>query len=127
MSKKMDEKMFWAIKTLLAGGATSASIADYYHIGLSTVGRVKASENLTEYHNILAAMYATKKGEPKEEPVKKTEPQVVEHRQTVTVQATHYTEAEIRKHTEQLELISRKMSAMLDIMNSLLGCWKTEN
>ena len=40
--------------------------------------------------------------------------QVIEHRQTVTVQATHYMMQEMKKTNELLELISRKLAFIVD-------------
>ena len=127
MTRKMNDKLFWAIKTMLAGGATISETAEFFELGHATVSRVKASENMTEYHNILAATCAKQKAQAKPvEPVNAPATQVVEHRQSVTVQATHYMESELRKQTEALELISRKLTATLDAVNALLGCWKND-
>lgn len=40
--------------------------------------------------------------------------QVIEHRQTVTVQATHYMMQEMKKTNELLDLISRKLTFIVD-------------
>ena len=45
------------------------------------------------------------------------QPQVVEHRQTVTIQATHYMMQEMKKTNELLELISRKLTFIVDQLN----------
>ena len=42
------------------------------------------------------------------------QPQVVEHRQTVTIQATHYMMQEMKRTNELLELISRKLTFFVD-------------
>ena len=42
------------------------------------------------------------------------QPQIVEHRQTVTVQANHYMMQEMQKTNELLELISRKLTFIVD-------------
>lgn len=42
------------------------------------------------------------------------QPQVIEHRQTVTVQATHYMMQEMKKTNELLDLISRKLAFIVD-------------
>lgn len=129
---KMTDRLFWAVKTMINGGATINETAEFFKLGLSTVGRVKASENMREYHNILAAMYAKKKTKPQDKPeapattkpdVNPPAPQVVEQR--VTVQATRYMESEMHKMTEALELISRKLTATLEAVEALLECWKS--
>ena len=128
----MDDKLFWAIKTMLAGKATYPEIAKYFDIGTSTVARVKNAENYDEYLAMIHAMYAKKKksqAEPEKAPETAKAPeapahQVIEHRQNVTVQATHYMESELRKQTETLELISRKLTATLEAVTAMLEIWK---
>ena len=51
------------------------------------------------------------------QPAQPTQPQVVEHRQTVTIQATHYMMQEMKKTNELLELISRKLTFIVDQLN----------
>ena len=53
---KIDENMFWTVKTLTKGGATIPEIADFLKISTSTVSRIRASESLQEYKNQLAAI-----------------------------------------------------------------------
>ena len=49
-----------------------------------------------------------------QQPTPAQQPQVVEHRQTVTIQATHYMMQEMKRTNELLELISRKMAFIVD-------------
>ena len=49
-----------------------------------------------------------------QQPDPPAQPQVVEHRQTVTIQATHYMMQEMKKTNELLELISRKLAFIVD-------------
>ena len=49
-----------------------------------------------------------------QQPAPAQQPQVVEHRQTVTIQATHYMMQEMKRTNELLELISRKMAYIVD-------------
>ena len=51
------------------------------------------------------------------QPAQPTQPQVVEHRQSVTIQATHYMMQEMKKTNELLELISRKLTFIVDQLN----------
>ena len=41
----------------------------------------------------------------------------MEHRQSVTIQATHYMMQEMKKTNELLELISRKLTFIVDQLN----------
>ena len=132
---KVDERLFNAVKTLLAGGATYNECADYMNIGTTAVGRISSAENFTEYKSMLAAIalsarektQAAKKAEQKKayqkaEPEKKPEPEavkdskpvavpekIVEHRYDVTVQTTHYMSQKLDKIEELLKGISQKM------------------
>ena len=132
--KKMTQNLFIAIKVLLEAGTPHTEIAEHLGVSKGTVGRVKAAETLENYLQGMRAMqavYAAKKKqkkaeqpEPQPEPQKAPEPQIVEHRQSVTMQMTHYAETELRKQTEVLELISRKLTEQIDLLNKLLDCWK---
>ena len=133
MNKKVDAKFFRVVKLMLKDGATIKECAEYFNCGEATISRIKASENLEEYWNIMAAMYAKKKAAKEAKvtavepvaPVKDPEPvkQIVEHRQSVTVQATHFMEQNQRKQIEVLELISRKLTELLDVMGKLNAKW----
>jgi len=126
MAKKMDKNLFWAIKTMLKGGATIQETAEYFQISKASVSRAKASETLEEYRSIIAAMNArnrTKKAPETDKTATETAPapaaeekpvQVVEHRQTVQIQATHFMMQEQRKTNELLELISRKLAFIVE-------------
>lgn len=125
MVRKMDEKLFKAIKIMTAGGATIPEISEYFDVSPATCSRVRAAESFQEYKNMMAAMACKRKPQekaekpqeqPEEKPQEPQEPpvQVVEHRQNVTLHATHYMECELKKQTEILELISRKLSFIVD-------------
>ena len=133
MKSKVDERMWWAVKTLLKGGSTITDAADYFMLSVNTVSRIKQSETYADYKQSLAAMHAQyrkpklarlpdkkeepQQEEPKEEPqeeVKPVEPQIIEHRQTVTVQATHYMMTEMQKTNELLTAISAKLAFIVD-------------
>ena len=127
----MTEKLFWAIKTMLNGGATITETAEFFKLGVSSVGRVKASENMQEYHAIIAAMYAKKKAAKEKlkplpveeekpttpEPVKAdvvTQTPVKPSTQTVIMRPTHELMTEMRKTNELLTLISNKLAYIVD-------------
>lgn len=119
---KVNEGIFNAVKILLEKGGTLKEVASYMGLSTFTVGIIRDSENLSEYKNTLIARNNAirakqKKPETKEQP--KDEPkeqatQVVEHRQVVTVQATHYMMQEMQKTNELLTLISRKLAFIVD-------------
>ena len=121
MQRKMDANLFRLIKLMTKDGATIPETAECFKISPATVSRVRQSENLDEYYAILAAMHTkmkekkAAKSEPKPEP----EPvkQVVEHRQSVTIQATHYMMTEMQKTNELLDLISRKLAFIVDALS----------
>ena len=161
MATKMTDKLFRAVKIMIAGGATSTEISEYFNISLSSISRVRQAESFQEYRVMQAATYgkrkpaktqdAPKQSEvvipaaqqnpmaqqnqavqqpapaqqptvfhqlpPMQQPAPAQQPQVVEHRQTVTIQATHYMMQEMKRTNELLELISRKMAFIVDQLN----------
>ena len=134
MATKMTDKLFRAVKIMIAGGATSTEISEYFNISLSSISRVRQAETFQEYRVMQAATYGKRKpaktqdapkqsevvipaapqNPPMQQPAPAQQPQVVEHRQTVTIQATHYMMQEMKKTNELLELISRKMAFIVD-------------
>lgn len=121
----MTESKYKAIKMLLNGGAMYKEAAEYMGVSEVTVYRVKASENFTEYVNMMEekTLAARKERQAKrnaqeQEQQTKTEektPEVVkEVRQTVTIQATHYMMQEMQKTNELLTLISNKLAFIVD-------------
>lgn len=132
MKTKLNEKTFRAVKLMTAGGANIAEIAECFAISSSTVSRIRTSESYEDYCSLRAAEYDQRKQERAEKARKAAEqvtpaaapqtfaapqPQVVEHRQTVTIQATHYMMQEMKKTNELLELISRKLTFIVDQLN----------
>lgn len=142
----IDFNMFISIKTLLKCGSSRKEVADHLKVGIATVDRVKSAETWEEYRNItcLRNAEALKRNKekamkkanepavkPAPEPVAEPPKQVVEHRQSITLQATHFMEQSQRKGNETLELISRKLTAIMeqqektnDLLGKLLECWK---
>ena len=134
MATKMTDKLFRAVKIMIAGGATSTEISEYFNISLSSISRVRQAESFQEYRVMQAATYGKRKPAKTQDAPKQPEqmntaaqqnpmeqqnsaaqqPQVVEHRQTVTIQATHYMMQEMKRTNELLELISRKMAYIVD-------------
>jgi transposase-like protein len=106
---KVNETVFNAIKAMTQGGATIPDCAKAFGIAHATVSRVRAAKDFAEYH-------APKKPEVKKEPETPNLPEtnVVEHRQCVTVQATHYMETKLDKCIELLTGISAKLARIID-------------
>lgn len=116
---KITLQVYNAIRLLIKGGATNGECAEYMHVSVNTVSRIRNSDSYESYKSAAKAAgwvkYGKKKEEPKQETpqeVKPEAPQIVEHRQTVTVpwQVTQ----EIRKTNELLESISRKLAFIVD-------------
>ena len=121
---KMTRQRFNAMKILFNSGAKNKEVSDAFGVSMGYASMVKASESFEEFENkrYLQTHKASKKAQAKEEPVKaETEPeennpdqQVVEHRQTVVVQASHYMLEEQKKTNELLALINNKLGAIID-------------
>jgi hypothetical protein len=119
---KVTETMFNAVKLMLRGGATLKECSEYMGISTGTVQVIKVSETFEEYKNNMflrsrksKGKWPEKKPEEKEKaPAPEQPAQVVEHRQTVTIQATHFMMEELRKTNELLTLISNKLAFVVD-------------
>ena len=117
---KMTEMQFNAIKTLLKGGASQAEASKYMGVCQNTAYYVNKAENFAEYTQTQATLMNKKRAaiNAKRAAAKKIAAevnavpaaQVVEHRQTVTVQATHYMMEEMKKTNELLTAISNKLA-----------------
>ena len=120
---RMTPNLFACIKRLLESGASMREISDYLQVGTNTIGRVRDAETYEEYKVITyertkaarAAKAGGKKAEA-EEPQEQAQPpvQVVEHRQSVTIQATHYMMEELKKTNELLTAISAKLAYVVE-------------
>ena len=126
---KMTESKFKAIKILLNGGATVKEAAEYMKVSTAVVYMVNKSETLEEYQAYgaeretkrkqTAAMKAKQEAARKAAekvgavPAAQMIPQVVEHRQNVQIQATHYMETKLDKCIELLTGISNKLAAIV--------------
>lgn len=106
----IDAKLFGCVKVMLKGGAKYSEIEEYLGVSKATIGRIVGAENYEQYKLMLAAKFGYKKKEPEQESTQ----QVVEHRQTVTIQATHYMMEEMKKTNELLTLISNKLAFIVE-------------
>ena len=122
---KVTQGIFDAVKICLNSGNNISETATFMKMSWNVVSMISKSETLEEYK---AAMYeynsrkqTQKKAIMAKEKEKTEATQVVEHRQTVTVQATHYMETELRKQTELLTVISNKLAAIIDDLYGVKG------
>ena len=125
MANQITDTKFNAVKVMLKGGASVKEAAQYLQLGEATVYRIKAAETFAEYKQELAALAAkataakkAKAGEPTNKEEDKPHEVVKEIRQSVTIQATHYMEEQLRKTNELLQQISAKLAY---IVNDLYG------
>ena len=136
-SKKVTKGIFDAVKLLLGNGATYSEISKYMKISTYLVTIINRSETYEEYLDNCyeisckknearkAARIAAKKAaekaaekakalEKKEEPEQEESTHVVEHKQTVVVQATWAMTQEMQKTNKLLECISNKLAFIVD-------------
>ena len=128
---KVTPQIFDTVKTLLNSGVPGVEICDMLKLSHSVVYRIKGSNDIQaykrktlEYSNARSSVKKKRKEAKKEELPPEPAPQVVEHRQTVTIQATHYMMEEMRKTNELLATISNKLAYIVD---DLYGVKKTES
>lgn len=130
--KKMalTQNEFITIKTLQNSGASNQEIAIFMKLTPQKVGIATRSETYEEYKNNCYVVSkraieakknkGAKKAVPDEvkapEPEKPADPpvQVVEHRQSVTIQATHYMQQTLNEQLQMLKLISAKLALIVD-------------
>lgn len=140
--QKVTEGKFKAIKILLNSGATYDEITDSLGVSSYVIRFAKVSETFEEYkHKMyvnsagyrkkMAAEQKKKEAEEKaaaekaaaekaaaEQEAKKAysepEVQVVEHRQSVQIQATHFMTEELREMKELLKGISNKLAFIVE-------------
>jgi len=126
---KVTPQIFDTVKTLLNSGVPVSQICDMLKLSNGAIYTIKACDDLQEYKDYYKASNdrsVRKKQKTSEQKGSKPEPaqQVVEHRQTVTIQATHYMMEEMRKTNELLETISNKLAYIVD---DLYGVKKAES
>lgn len=117
MKIKVDEKKFNCVKILLESNTPWKEIMDYMEISSTTLGRIRQASTFEEYKQIqIAAAISYKQKEKKEEPKEQPKEvvQVVEHRQTVQIQATHYMMEQMKEMNEHLKLISAKLAYIVE-------------
>ena len=133
-SLKVTKGIFDAAKLLIENGANNTEVAKYLKVSTDVVSFIRRSETYEEYQTIMyeyslkqrqraAAIKA--KETPKEEPpqivAQTPPPQIIEHRQTVTVQATWQMTQEMQKTNELLKQISNKLAYIVDELCGVKG------
>ena len=117
---KVTQGIFDAVKICLNSGNNISETATFMKLSWNVVSIISKTETLEEYKAAMYEYNSRKQTQKKaimakEQAKEKPEAtQVVEHRQTVTVQATHYMEMELKKQTELLTVISNKLAAIID-------------
>lgn len=124
-SVKITKGIFDAAKLLMENGANNTEVSKYLKVSMDVVSMFRKSETYEDYQTAMfeysqkmrkraAAIKA--KETPKEEPpqIVAPPPQIVEHRQTVTVQATWQMTQEMQKTNELLRQISNKLAYIVD-------------
>lgn len=126
---KVTPQIFNTVKTLLNSSVPVSQICDMLKLSSGVVYWIKGSDDLQAYKRKVLEQKARSNEKKQWKEAKKEElppepaPQVVEHRQTVTIQATNYMMEEMRKTNELLTVISNKLAY---IVEDLYGSKKTE-
>ena len=130
---KVTPRLFDAAKVLQESGCTRQEIADHLKISKNVANMIWNAETYDDYK---AAMYERSQTKRKAIEAKKAAAekaasevgavpavklveqekpvQVVEHRQSVQITATHYMETKIDTLIEQMKLINAKLGAIID-------------
>ena len=110
-----------AIVFMLKGGASDDVIMKSQGINENTLKKVKSSngnfDRYRELHGEMLKHIGRGKSSNKQ-------PTVVEHHQSITVQATHYMETELRSQTELMKGISNKLAHIMETLDLIKEVWK---
>ena len=121
-STKITKGIFDAAKILFENGANNTEVAKYLKVSADVASMIRKSETYEEYQTLMYEYSqklknraaAIKAKEPAKEEPKTPEEVIKEIRSTVTIQATHYMEEQLRKTNELLAGISAKLAAIID-------------
>ena len=102
---KVDKTIFDAVKAMTSGGSSVADCQRFTWLAHATISRIRAVETFEQY--VATPVHKEKKKVEEQ-------PQTVEHRQTVVVQASHYMLEEQKKTNELLTFISNKLAFIVD-------------
>lgn len=100
------------IKILLNSGADIKEVSTTFKLNENTVKMVKRSQSYDEYKQDFAGALAIKKAKTAQKPCPVT--QIVEHRQSIEIQATHYMTTELKEIKELLKLMSNKLAFIVE-------------
>lgn len=121
MAKKVNEKLFKAVKAMTASGSSIEDIAEVAKIAPATVSRIRKALDLEDYYDDMATVarrnYERRKARREQTTCVVQEVQVEKHSinpTVVRVEATHYMMEEMRKTNELLTLISNKLAFIVD-------------
>lgn len=121
-STKVTKGIFDAAKLLMENGANNTEVSKYLKVSADVVAMIRKSETYEEYQQFMYEYSqklknraaAIKAKEPAKEEPKTPEEVIKEIRSTITIQATHYMEEQLRKTNELLTGISAKLAAIID-------------
>ena len=121
-STKITKGIFDAAKILIENGANNTEVSKYLKVSADVVAMIRKSETYEEYQHFMYEYSqklknraaAIKVKEPAKEEPKTPEEVIKEIRSTITIQATHYMEEQLKKTNELLTGISAKLAAIID-------------
>lgn len=110
--RKIDEHSFNAIKTLISTGLSGREIQRAMNISQATFWRVKTSETLEEYRQLLGEKNNAQKRLPKKDDEQRIMDMISET--TITPIGVNFTEAQAENIVEVLNKILEKVSIIAD-------------
>ena len=110
--RKIDEHSFNAIKTLISTGLSGREIQRAMNISQATFWRVKTSETLEEYRQLLDEKNNAQKRLPKKDDEQRITDMISET--TITPIGVNFTEAQAENIVEVLNKILEKLSIIAD-------------
>ena len=110
--RKIDEHSFNAIKTLISTGLSGKEIQRAMNISQATFWRVKTSETLEEYRQLLDEKNNAQKRLPKKDDEQRITDMISET--TITPIGVNFTEAQAENIVETLNKILEKISIIAD-------------
>ena len=110
--RKIDEHSYNAIKTLISTGLSGREIQRAMNISQATFWRVKTSETLEEYRQLLDEKNNAQKRLPKKDDEQRITDMISET--TITPIGVNFTEAQAENIVEVLNKILEKLSIIAD-------------
>lgn len=116
-NNKVTAEKFNMVKTLNKGGASAAKISEYVDLSRNTIYNINKSETYEDYQKFVVERKNRRVKESSPESSEETSGEstkVVEHRQTITIQATYYMMQELQKTNKLLTEISAKLAFIVE-------------